>query len=124
VFARGRWSWTARLNVPADICLPTVLCPACQRVRDRDPLHVVRVEGAPRVRAREIRAVAVHVESAQRASHPQERLVPIASSPGTLCIGTTGVHLSRRLVAAILRAWKRNLEVVRRTDAETRLQWS
>ncbi len=124
VFARGRWTWKARLDVPADICLPPVLCPACRRVRDRDPAHVVRVDGVPRARAADIRALARHVEAAERASHPQERLVPVESTPGALCIGTAGVHLSRRLVAAILRSWKRQVKVLLRNDGETRLGWS
>jgi hypothetical protein len=123
VFARGRWTWKARLNVPADYCLPAVLCPACRRVHDRDPAYVVRIEGVPRARAREIHALARHVESAERASRPQERLVPIESAQGALCIGTTGVHLARRVVAAILRSWKRQVEVLRRNDVETRLLW-
>ncbi|HEX6810420.1 MAG TPA: hypothetical protein VF384_02250 [Planctomycetota bacterium] len=123
VFARGRWTWKARLSVPADYCLPEVLCPACQRVRDRDPVHVVRIEGVPRARARDIEALARHVEAAERASRPQERLVQVASTRGGLCFGTTGVHLSRRLVAAILRAWKRQVEVLLRNDVETRLRW-
>ena len=45
VLTRGRWTWDARLSVPADICLPATLCPACRRVRDRDPAHVVGIEG-------------------------------------------------------------------------------
>jgi len=123
VLVRGRWTWKARLSVPADICLPTILCPACRRVRDRDPVHVVRVEDLPRARARDIQALARRVEDAERASHPQERLVPLASGQGALCIGTTGLHLSRRLVAAILRSWKR-VEILLRNDVETRLGWS
>jgi hypothetical protein len=123
VLTRGRWTWDARLSVPADICLPATLCPACRRVRDRDPAHVVGIEGVPRARVRDIRALARHVESAERASHPQERLVPVASPSGVLCLGTSGAHLSRRLVAAIRRSCK-GIEVVRTTDGETRLRWA
>jgi hypothetical protein len=119
VHARGRWSWKAQLSVPADICLPSVLCPACQRIRDGKPLHVLRVEGLSRSLASDIRGIAKRVEREERATHPQERLLPVEVSKDSLTIGTTGMHLAKQLAAAILRMRKHEVEVLRQNDVET-----
>ena len=117
--ARGRWSWRARLSVPADICLPPVLCPACQRIRDGKPVHVLRIEGLSRSLDREIRGIAKRVEREECATHPQERLMTVDAPKGSLVIGTTGMHLAKRLVSAILRMRKHEVEVLRKNDVET-----
>jgi len=123
VLTRGRWTWQPRLNVPADICLPAVLCPACQRIRDKDPHHLLRVEGASAAQEKALRALARRVERAESATHPQERLVPVEGDDGAVAIGTTGPHLARRLLSAVRRTWKREVVVVRTNDVETRLRW-
>lgn len=40
VYQAGRWTWSAR---PADFC--EMLCPACQRIRDRTPAGILTVRG-------------------------------------------------------------------------------
>lgn len=123
VLARGRWSHGAKLEVPADICLPPVLCDACERVGRREPLHVIRIEGMPAASVREVSALARRVQAAEAAAHPQERLVPVVRRGAAWAIGTTGHHLARRLAAAIRRTWRRRIEQVVVADSLISMRW-
>jgi hypothetical protein len=119
----GRWSGTARVRVPAYVCLRPVLCPACQRIRTGRSAHVIAIEGMPAAALVELRALALRTEAVEVSSHPQERLVGIGARGPSFTIATTGLHLARLLLSRIRSAWKQHLETTTSTDSHTVLTW-
>lgn len=116
-YVPGRWAWGVT---------PTVretTCPDCQRARDLRPAHVVRVEDATAAAVHELLAAARHVETAEVATHPLERLLVLEHTPTVLEFGATGVHLARRLLAALLRTFRRHLEVLHTDERNTWFRW-
>lgn len=99
---RGRWKWEA---APADAV--AVLCPACRRIADRCPAHVLRLEGVPRDQRPELLSLVHRVAEEEMREHPLERLVSLGDTAKRIEISTTGTQLPRRLRAAIGRAFRR-----------------
>ena len=107
VYEDGRWHWTAR---PAEAA--ESLCPACRRIRDREPAGVVTLAG-PRVAAlrRDIVQLARHQEEAEKPEHPLNRIMDVQETAEGLVISTTDIHLPRRIGQAIRRAYRGKLAV-------------
>jgi hypothetical protein len=117
VYSCGRWTWGTLEDARP------VLCPACERVRNRDPVHVIRVVGLQGNAGASLLSTAERVEAAEIATHPLERLIVGQSPPTEVAMGTTGAHLARRLLAALLRTFKNQLEVARADEMETNFRW-
>lgn len=99
---RGRWKWEAAPPGAA-----TVLCPACRRVADRCPAHVLRLEGVPLDQRSELLAMVQRVAEEETREHPLERLMSLGDTAERIEICTTGMQLPRRLRSAIGRAFRR-----------------
>lgn len=114
---RGRWRWDA---APPD--LPPVLCPACERMRDGVAAHVVELCGDLPPHWGEVKSIVAQVERTEYAERPLERVMKIESDDESLFVSTTGLHVARRLVAALARRFRRG---VRLSFGEgwTRLDW-
>lgn len=101
VYQQGRWHWSAR---PADA--HEALCQACHRINDRFPAGIVTLSGplVAQHKAEMIR-LARHQEEVEKKEHPLNRIIDIEEEPERIVINTTDIHLPRRIVEALRRAW-------------------
>ena len=106
VFHGGRWQWL-EAPVPAN----EVLCPACERTRDRYPAGFVHL-GGPFLATHldELMALLRHREEREKATHPLARIMDIAPEDGGLLVTTTDLHLARDLGEALHHAYRGELE--------------
>lgn len=116
-YGGGRWQW-AESEAEA-----SALCPACRRIEHGDAAHVLCFVGLPLQVVDELTAVVHRIAAAESGTHPMERLMVRPAPPDQIRIGTTGPHLARRLLAGVLRAWRRQLEVTHTDDVSTVLRW-
>lgn len=108
---QGRWRWDA--TVPD---LPPVSCPARERMRDGVAAHVLELRGDLQPHWPQVRAMIEEVERAEVREHPLERVMNVEIGDHRVLVPTTGMHLARRLCAAIVRRWRR--AVAQRTGAQ------
>jgi hypothetical protein len=95
----GTWHF----GTPPETQLATGLCPACHRVRDRYPAGTLRIPDSFLAQRDAVIALIRHVETAERAEHPLERLMGIEEIDGRLVVTTTGVHLAREIAHRLAR---------------------
>ena len=107
VFQRGRWRWGAR---PAQA--RSQICPACLRLRERQPAGFVTLSGDYLAsHRREILALLRDEEARERPDHPLQRIMGIRERGGGIEVTTTDVHLARRMGDALRRAHHGELSV-------------
>ncbi|HEX9174461.1 MAG TPA: BCAM0308 family protein [Telluria sp.] len=103
LYVDGRWRWA-----PAPPDAATTTCPACLRIRDRQPAGYVMIDAAvaaPHHAA--ILALARNLEAREKREHPLQRIMAIEApasadrSDGALLITTTDPHLARGLGEAL-----------------------
>lgn len=116
--SHGRWTWG-----PAPADLPRVLCPACERLRDGTAAHELVLCGDLRRWWPEVRGLLHHVEHAETAKHPLERVMAIVDAADGVHVTTTGMHMARRLVAALVRRFRRGVRVTFE-EQRTTLEWA
>jgi hypothetical protein len=108
VFSRGRWTWGA-----APEGANRVECPACHRIRDRQPAGFITFTGA--LTADE-RAALVHlarnVEKHEKAEHPLHRIIAIEEDADEMRVTTTDTHLPQRIGEGVRHARKGTLGIV------------
>ena len=114
---QGRWRWD-----PPPPDLVPVLCPACQRSRDGVAAHVIELSGALPPSWNEVRGIVGNVERAETQQHPMERVMKIELRDDKVLVPVTGMHMARRIVAAIARRWRHHVRLTF-TDAVTRVEW-
>lgn len=114
---QGRWRWD---EPPPD--LVPVLCPACRRIRDGVAAHVLELSGALPPHWVEVRGILGNVERAELQEHPMERVMAFEHRDDRVLVPTTGFHVARRLVAALVRRYRHGLRVVF-AGAVTRIEW-
>ncbi|MBL8748020.1 MAG: ATPase [Planctomycetes bacterium] len=114
---RGRWRWG---EAPPD--LAPVICPACSRMRDNAPAHMVELSGGLPRWWSEVRGIVANVERAEVREHPMERVMRIEVGDDRVRIPTTGLHVARRLVAALVRRFRRDVRV-RFDEGVTTIEW-
>jgi hypothetical protein len=117
VAIHGRWVWGRA--VPG---MEIVVCPACVRIRDRVAAHVLELAGDLGPCWNEIRGMISNVERAEVEDHPLERVMPIEVRDDRVFVPTTGLHVARRIAAAIVRRWRRGVRL-QFTEASTRIEW-
>lgn len=117
VWHGGRWQWLAR---PADAA--EVLCPACQRVRDRVPAGYLTLSGSFLAlhHADILHLIQNHTQR-QTTEHPLQRIMDQQEIPAGLLITTTDSHLARGLGEAIHAAYRGDLDY-QYVDDETPLR--
>jgi NMD protein affecting ribosome stability and mRNA decay len=125
IFHSGRWQWGA--PSPAS---NKVVCPACQRIRDRFPAGFLHLGGAFFAEHRDelLNLISHHAEKA-RAEHPLARVMSIAKDdqgddPDGMLVTTTDIHLARDLGEALHDAYRGELDFYY-NDAENllRVHW-
>lgn len=120
VWHGGRWQWLAR---PADAV--EVVCPACQRERDRVPAGYLTLSGTFLAGHREEieHLIENHVQR-QGAEHPLKRIMAREDTADGLLITTTDAHLARSLGEAIHHAYQGALDYHYVEDDPTlRVHW-
>jgi NMD protein affecting ribosome stability and mRNA decay len=106
VYRRGRWRWGA-----APPGARAVLCPACQRSRDRFPAGYVALKGSFFASHRdEILARLRRCEQAENRLHPLQRIMAIDAAGDGVMVTTTDTHLARRMGDALYDAYKGELD--------------
>lgn len=103
LYSDGRWQWA---QVPPGAATET--CPACLRIRDRQPAGYVTIDAA--LAGRDGAAIVAHarnLEARENREHPLQRIMAIESVDetgkpgGALRITTTDPHLARALGVGI-----------------------
>lgn len=106
VFSEGRWSWW---EVASDA--HTIICPACQRIKDAYPAGLLELRGAFFDSHRqEINNLIRNIEEQEKGAHPMERIMAIAPEGDHVLVTTTGVHLARRIGEALHHAYQGDLD--------------
>ena len=100
VYHKGRWMWGP---VPSES--QEVMCPACERIRDRAPSGVLLLTGEFVAKHRDqVLGLASNEEARLKAEHPLARIIKIedqTEAPEGLVITTTDPHLARRIGEAL-----------------------
>jgi NMD protein affecting ribosome stability and mRNA decay len=103
----GRWTWQ-----PAPAGAHEILCPACQRVRDRVPAAFLSLGGGFLAEHRDEIVRTVHnVESRQKAEHPLERIMAAEDVDGGIEMSFTDAHLARAAGEAVHHAFQGELDL-------------
>ena len=106
IYRRGRWRWE---EVPA--AARTLQCPACWRVRTRDPAASVTLSGEFLASHRDQIVARVRAcERAENRTHPLQRIIALSAAGKGLRVTTTDPHLARRIGDALYAAYKGELE--------------
>jgi hypothetical protein len=112
LYADGRWQWA-----PVPPGAATASCPACLRIRDRQPAGYITIDAAlagPEGAA--IVALARNLEVREKREHPLQRIMAIESvdeakgGGAALRITTTDPHLARALGEAVEHAFHARAE--------------
>lgn len=114
---QGRWRWDA---APPD--LVPVVCPACERIRDGVAAHVLELAGDLSRHWAEVKGILGNVERAELAEHPMERVMKIEVQEDRVVVSTTGMHIARRILAALLRRFRKHVRL-QPTGSVTRIDW-
>ncbi len=109
VYDAGRWQWRAAPHESADR-----ECPACRRIADHCPAHVLRFEGLRDQDLQELMSLVQRIAESEQKEHPLERLMhmrAVDADRGVYEAATTGVHLAQRILVAIARSMRGGFEV-------------
>jgi hypothetical protein len=105
-YRKGRWTWQ---TAPADAHRKT--CPACERIADRYPAGVLRVEGAFTAGHRDdLIGLLRNIEERERSRHPLKRIIRIATRRNGLVAETTDGKLAQTLGKALHKSYGGVLE--------------
>ncbi len=105
VFLEGRWAWWE----PA-INARRIVCPACQRIKDKDPAGRLEIRGSYFVHHQdEVLNLIRNTESKEKDAHPMERIMGITSEEDHSLLTTTGIHIARRIGDALQDAYQGEL---------------
>jgi NMD protein affecting ribosome stability and mRNA decay len=121
VFIEGRWSWWE-----ASAKAHAIVCPACQRIKDKYPAGYLEIKGAFfDTHREEIDNLIRNIEKKEKAEHPMERIMAISAVEDHTLLTTTGIHLARRLGEALKHAYQGELNFTYGDAANIiRLTWS
>jgi len=109
IYSAGRWHWMTQAPASAH----EEICTACHRIADEFPAGIVTLKGAfIREHKTEMLNLARNLETAEKATHPLNRIMTIdEQDPDVLVITTTDIHLPRRIGEAVERAFHGELKV-------------
>ena len=106
VFHEGRWTWMTPPPQAHD-----EMCPACQRVRDKNPAGILTLKGQfLQEHKGEILNLARNQEARAKAEHPVQRIIDIEEQEDGIVITTTDAHLVRSIGEAVHHAYHGELD--------------
>jgi NMD protein affecting ribosome stability and mRNA decay len=121
-YRAGRWTWQ-----PAKGDAHERTCPACERIADRYPGGVLRVEGSFAARHRDdLVGLVRNVEERERSRHPLKRIMRIALKRNGFVAETTDGKLAQSLGRALHKAYAGVLEhppTTADTENLVRVRW-
>jgi len=103
-----------------------MLCPACQKLRDRQPGGIVTLSGefVPQ-HQEEILSLIRNEDTRARNVNPLERVMEIQEEDGQIVVTTTNEKLAQRLGRALFRAYKGHVEYHWISDSkQARVRWA
>lgn len=109
VYVKKRWVFdkTAARKLAASSRTHKIVCPACQKIRDRYPEGIVTLEWSGlRGHEEEIRRLIGHVEARAVSVNPLERVMKIARRRNGMEVQTTNDRLAQRIGRELARAFK------------------
>lgn len=120
VFTGGRWLWDKSPK-----CAKKTMCPACRRIADRYPAGEIDLSGPFFTdHHEEILNLIRNVAKRETAAHPLERIITIDVADDHATVMTTGVHVARRIAAAISRSYHGDMSMRYPDDENTiRVRW-
>ncbi len=120
IFQHGHW---ARGTAPEGA--HPAECPACHRIRDKQPAGYLTLTGALVEGDRdELVRIARNVEKRETAEHPLHRIMAIEKDADRVLVTTTDVHLPQRIGEAVRHAHKGTLEITYgHDDYAVRVNW-
>jgi len=122
-YRTGRWTWQ-----PAGEGAREQICPACERIAQRYPAGVLRVEGAFAARHRDdLIHLVRNVEERERSRHPLKRIIKIATKRNGFVAETTDGKLAQSLGRALHKAYAGELEhppTTADTENLVRVRWT
>jgi NMD protein affecting ribosome stability and mRNA decay len=108
VFSEGRWRWSPELPPERT----EVLCPACQRIRDKVPAGFLTLEGEFfRQHRKEILNLVENTVDFQQKEHPMKRMMDVKEADDGVVVTFTDIHLPHTVGVAIERAYDGELEM-------------
>jgi len=106
VFKNGQWRWAPRPSGAHKL-----VCPACQRIKDKFPEGVLTLSGDFLSRHKsEILNLCRNEEANAKPEHPLHRIMEIAEESGCIKITFTDNHLPRRIGEALYHAYEGELD--------------
>jgi NMD protein affecting ribosome stability and mRNA decay len=121
-YREGRWTWQAAPDGAHER-----ICPACERIAERYPAGVLRVEGAFVARHRDdLIGLVRNIEERERSRHPLKRIMRIARRRNGFVAETTDGKLAQTLGRALRKAYAGELEhplTTADTDNLVRVRW-
>jgi NMD protein affecting ribosome stability and mRNA decay len=122
-YREGRWTWQ-----PAPEGASERICPACERIAERYPAGVLRVEGAFAAQHRDdLIGLLRNVEERERSRHPLKRIIKIATRRNGFVAETTDGKLAQSLGRALHKAYAGELEhppTTADTENLVRVRWT
>jgi hypothetical protein len=120
VYQHGRWLWAAAPPRAAK-----AVCPACRRIRDRQPAGYVKLAGVRMEGDRDaLIGLVRNVEKHENVEHPLHRIMDIEQDADEVRVTTTDTHLPQRIGEAVKHAYKGLLDIAYGEDEYVvRVRW-
>lgn len=119
-FVNGRWTWK-KINGKVN----ETTCPACRRSADNFPAGHIEIKGNFFNEHRdEILNLVRNIEKQEKEDHPLERIMFITDAIDYTLVTTTGVHIARRIGAALARSYSGDFSFqYSKDDKHIRVYW-
>lgn len=114
------------MQLRLDMVKNEVLCPACQRIRDKNPAGVVTMTGEylDKHESDILNAIS-NIEETARMKNPLSRIMETKQEEGTITILTTDSKLAQKIGRSIYKSHSGKLEYQwSREDSFVRVNWS
>lgn len=109
IFMKKRWRLDARLaaQLVSDAKVTTLVCPACQKIRDDYPEGIVTIQWSKlSEHEAELRGLIGNVEARALSVNPLERVMKVVKRKQALEVQTTNDRLAQRIGRELVRAYK------------------
>ena len=107
IFKKGHWCWGV-----AETGAHKHMCPACQRIHDREPAGIVTISGDFYVQHQsEILNLLHNLEAKEKTQHPLQRIMNITMEDQGITVNLTDFHITKGIVEALQHAYQGDGEI-------------